>query len=684
MNRWPEREEVFVRQLGLGNRNDWRPRRGVYKNRTMSTPKPRSLSRASRQLLISFLHYPPNLRHLGSKSYRLWRTAGWRGFKLQIQDRLREQRARTAYRDWVATYDTLKASDRRSIVAHAEALRYKPLISVVMPVYNVDEVWLRRAIESVRRQLYTHWELCIADDNSTKPHVRTVLEEYAARDPRIKVTFRRENGHISRASNSALELAGGEFVALLDHDDELSEHALYLVAEELNAHPNADLIYSDEDLLDENGRRSGPYFKPDWSPDLLRSLNMISHLGVFRTSVLKEVGGFRTGYEGSQDHDLALRVIERIPAANIRHIPHVLYHWRAIPGSAALGTSEKVYALTAAGHAIASHLARTGVEAEVRAASRGYHRVIYALPSPPLLSLIVAAPAEESVRETVISLLEQTDYSPLELLIIAPESLDAECRRVFEFDAGMRGIRTWATAPDGRPLNRAAQINAAMRQARGELACLVGERVRVIASDWLREMASHARRGEIGVVGAKLYSMNDTITHAGLILGAGGIAGSAHHGFLRARAGEIARTEVIQNFSAVSAACLVTRCAVFAEVGGLDADNLPDLYWDIDYCLRLRERGYRVLWTPYAELYQMRDGAPGRERVEPVGSRDNTQRKNSSPASEAGTDGEYIRARWGDVLLNDPHYNPNLNLERADYSVAIPPRYSKIWERELA
>ncbi|HJX92560.1 MAG TPA: glycosyltransferase, partial [Pyrinomonadaceae bacterium] len=278
-----------------------------------------------------------------STAYSIWRESGYVG----IQEKIREKRAvnqqkRAAiekeepeYRNWVGMYDTLTEADRQAINERISQLSYKPLISVVMPVYNVDEVWLRLAIESVRNQLYPHWELCIADDKSRKRHVRRVLDEYGRKDPRIKVIFRKTRGHISVASNSALELATGEFIALLDHDDELPEHALYMIAEELNAHPKADLIYSDEDKLNYNGQRVVPHVKPDWSPDLFYSYNVISHLGVYRTSLVKQLGGFRQGYEGSQDYDLALRVVEQIPDNHIRHIPYILYHWREVPDSVA-------------------------------------------------------------------------------------------------------------------------------------------------------------------------------------------------------------------------------------------------------------------------------------------------------------------------------------------------------------
>ena len=263
------------------------------------------------------------------------------------------------YARWMEKYDKLTDDDRIAIKRQIDGLSYRPLLSIVMPTFNTPEKWLRLAIDSVRAQLYPNWELCIADDASSDPNVKYLLERYGAEDPRIKVRFREARGHISAASNSALEIAEGDFVALLDHDDELREHALYMVAMELNAHPDADLIYSDEDKIDEQGTRYAPYFKPDWNPVLFFAQNFVCHLAVFRTRMLREIGGFHLGYEGAQDWDLVMRVTEQTPASHIRHIPHVLYHWRAIAGSTAKGENEKKYALDAQRRTLQVHFKRS-------------------------------------------------------------------------------------------------------------------------------------------------------------------------------------------------------------------------------------------------------------------------------------------------------------------------------------
>ncbi|HLM59153.1 MAG TPA: hypothetical protein VK422_23815 [Pyrinomonadaceae bacterium] len=354
---------------------------------------------------------------------------------------------------------------------------------------------------------------------------------------------------------------------------------------------------------------------------------MISHLGVYRTSLLRDIGGFREGYEGSQDYDLALRVTERVPASHVRHVPHVLYHWRRIPGSVALGAGEKQYAHSAARRAIASHLERKGVEAEAADGPGVLHRVVYPVASPPpLVSVILVARAGDAAE----ALLARTRYEAVEVSLIEE------------------------AAP--------ALINAAAAGARGELLCVMAEPLRPADGGWLRELAGQALRREIGAVGAKILRPDDTISHAGLILGAGGVAAPAHEGFLGHSFGHNARTRVTQNFSAVSGACLVTRRAVFDEAGGLDAAGLPRLYWDVDFCLRVRRLGYRVLWTPYAELYE----TPGRART-------------AAPPEGQEEEAARIEGRWGEVLLNDPYYNPNLSLERAHFAVAVPPRFKKPW-----
>ena len=583
-----------------------------------------------------------NLRRKLKTARNVWQVGGWRAVKQHLRWKNHYRREVANYQKWVQKYDALTETDRQMIRKRIQKFAHKSLISVVMPVYNIEEKWLRLAIESVLKQLYQNWELCIADDNSTKPHVRRVLEEYAAQDTRIKIVFREVNGHISAASNSALDLATGEFVALLDHDDELSEHALYFVAEELNAHPETDMIYSDEDMIDECGRRYGPKFKPDWSRDLFYSLNLITHLSVYRTSVLRKIGGFRLGAEGSQDYDLALRVIEEIPENHIRHIPHILYYWRAIPGSVASGTDQKPYAHERAREAIRAHLARIGVKADVVEDFSMFHRVIYHLPEKkPAVSLILTA--DESAPETIESILQRTNYAPFEIIVASNQELNLPA------DARLRILKTAST-------NAAATNNLASQEAQGDVLVFLKSGLSIEKDDWLRELVSHAWRAEVGAVGAKILLPNGFIKHAGFIIGINRLVGNAHFLLLEADPGYFARAQVINNFSAVSAECLAIRRSLFWQISGFDETNLPNALFDVDLCLRLQENGYRIVWTPHAEL-----------RIIDL-------MKTSENGSVSANESSYFKRRWRKIIEKDPFYNPNLTRRFEDFSLQIPPR----------
>jgi glycosyltransferase involved in cell wall biosynthesis len=566
------------------------------------------------------------------------------------------------YLKWVRLYDTLTDETRAKMRHMAGDFALKPLISVVMPCYNPKPEWLKEAIESVRRQVYPHWELCIADDASTDPAIRPILEDYARRDVRIKVVFRKTNGHISAASNSALTLATGEYVALLDHDDLLAEQALFWVAEALNRHPDAGLIYSDEDKITEFGLRLDPYFKCDWNYDLFLSQNMITHLGVYKTELLQKIGGFREGFEGSQDYDLALRCIEQLDASQIIHIPRVLYHWRMHQASAAQNTQSKPYAYVAAERALNEHLARKGVSAraERHPESRGFYRVRYALPTPaPLVTLII--PTRNSlhlIRRCLSSILEKTDYPNYEILIINNGSDDPQTLAYFDI---IRSDPRFLILRDDRPFNYSALNNRAVQAAQGELVGLINNGIEVISPEWLSEMVSIALQSEVGAVGARLWHPDNTLQHGGVILAGSGIIGHSHKFLPKGYPGYFGRAILQQSFSAVTAACLVIRRSIFLEVGGFEEENLKVAFGDVDFCLRVREAGYRNVWTPYAEAYHRESATRGYE---------DTPEKQARLAAEA----RYMQDRWGSLLFNDPVYSPNLTITREGFSYASPPR----------
>jgi glycosyltransferase involved in cell wall biosynthesis len=575
------------------------------------------------------------------------------------------------YEKWCEQHETLEKADLEAIREHIGAFAKRPLISVVMPVYNTPAELLAKAMQSVLGQLYPHWELCVADDASTEPYVRAALESYAARDPRIRVSYRKANGHICDASNTALEMAKGEYVALFDHDDVLSQTALYEVAAEIDQHPGVQFIYSDEDKIDLEDRRFDPYFKPDWNPDLNLGQNYTSHLSVYRTDLVRSLGGFRKGFEGSQDWDLNLRATERIPASAIRHIPKLLYHWRAAPGSTALQLAEKSYPVDAARKALADHFQRVGESVEILPVPGDHWRIRYPVPSPaPLVSLIIPTRNSlELVRQAVQSILSKTDYPNFEVIIVDNESDDPGTLAYLDAiskggNPRLRVLRYSA------PFNFSAINNFAVKEALGQLVGLVNSDVEAIDRGWLTEMVSQAMRPGVGAVGAMLYYPNNTVQHAGVVLGLGGVAGHPYKEFPRGDQGQKNRLRLVQNYSAVTAACLVIRKDRYLEVGGLNEKELPIAFNDVDLCCKLIQAGYRNLWTPFAEFYHHESATRGVE---------DTPEKKARFQSEI----DYMMNTWGNLLMSDPAYSPNLTLVGEDFSPAYLSRTGKTWSDHL-
>ena len=639
---------------------------------------------AARVLLSHWWARPPRPRDISATLRSTWQVlfdSGPAGLLRAINDGVHDlaregaekpiniwlHLGRVEYRQrWIRRFDRLSRRDISEIEAATRRLTYQPLLSVLMPVYNSDERWLRAAIGSVQDQTYSNWELCIADDRSSDPRVAVVLREIAARDRRVKLIFRDVNGHISAASNSALSLASGDFIVLLDHDDVLARHALAVVVHELNRHPDADIIYSDEDRLDQHGRRYDPYFKPDWNPELFLGQNLISHLGVYRTALVRQVGGFREGLEGSQDYDMAFRVVEQSHPSRIRHIPMVLYHWRAIPGSAALGVEQKSYATDAARRAVHEHLVRTGVRAAIDSPPHApYHqRVRYPLPEPrPHVTIVIPTRDRlDHLSRCIASVLSRSTYGAFDIVIVDNGSVEPTTLDYFkqlQQDSHVSVMRI------DEPFNYSRLNNLAAARAAGSLLCFLNNDVEIISADWLEEMVSHAVQEGVGAVGAMLYYPDDTVQHAGVILGLGGIASHAHRGQPRGKPGNNARAALTQTFSAVTAACMVVRKSAFDAVGGFD-ETLAVAYNDIDLCLKLQARGLRNVWTPFAELYHFESVSRG----------DDTQGE-SRPRFLA--ESQAMRDRWKGLLTADPYYNPNLSLTRADFWLAYPPRRARRW-----
>lgn len=585
----------------------------------------------------------------------------WHVFFAQELGSANQSAVRGTYGHWVQQFDTFTEAQVAVLRQRAAGLFQPPLISLIMPVYNPAEKWLVRAIESVRRQIYSHWELCIADDASPQPHVRAVLERIAREDKRIRVVHRPRNGHISAASNSALELAAGEFTALIDHDDELPPHALLCLAEAVLDHPGAELVYSDEDKIDETGQRFDPHFKPDWNPDLLTSQNYLSHLTMIRTATLRAVGGFRTGFEGAQDWDLFLRVTERVPASSIHHVPRVLYHWRAIEGSTAMQLSEKDYSVKAARRALEEHFARRREPAELELTRGGHWHVRRPRPAPaPLVTLVIPTRNRRELLVTCVeSIVARTAYPNFEFLIADNDSDDPE---LFGFYERMQSSTRFRVLRCPGPFNYAAINNRAVREAAGEIVGLLNNDLETMDASWLDELVAQAVRPEIGCVGAKLYYPDQRIQHAGVITGLGGVAGHAFKGFTRDEPGTPQfRPHVVHNLSAVTAACLVVRREVYLRAGGMDESGLAVAFNDVDFCLKVQALGLRNLFTPFAELLHHESASRGAE---------DSPEKVQRFQREIDT----IKSRWGESLLRDPAYNPNLTLDAEDFGLAYPPR----------
>lgn len=579
----------------------------------------------------------------------------------------RHARDRLDYAAWITANDTLSEDDMAAIRRHIEAMAAPPLLSVVMPVYDPPLAFLEEAISSVVGQLYPHWQLCIADDATPNPEVARRLDEWAAADGRIKVVHRPENGHISAASNSALAVATGEFVVLMDHDDLLAPHALYMVAAELEAHPDADLIYSDEDKIDDCGRRYDPYFKSDWNPELILGQNMVNHLGAYRRSLLTKVGGFREGFEGSQDHDLVLRVSAATTPSRIRHLPFVLYHWRVFGGSMSFSNRSLERAQTAGLRAIDEHLAGRGEAARAELLPIGFYRVRRSLAEPlPRVALIVATRDRLPLLRTCVDgLLAATDYPALEVVIVDNDSV--EPATLAWLDAIQADARVGVLRYRG-PFNFSAIHNYAVAQCDAELIGLINNDIEVIDAGWLREMVALAALPGVGAVGARLLYPDRRVQHGGVVLGVGGVAGHAHKLFAETTPGHGWRLQLSQDLSAVTAACMVLRRERYLEVGGLDADRLAVAFNDVDLCLKLRAAGHRIIWTPFATLLHHESASRGSD-IAP------------EKAERFQREVAVMRERWGDVLAHDPFYNPNLSLTHEDFRLAATSRAVRPWRR---
>lgn len=537
-----------------------------------------------------------------------------------------------------------------------------PLISVVVPAYRTPEEFLRQMIESLEKQTYPNWELCIANGSPDDEEMHRVLEMYAKKDSRIRYKDLEENLGISENTNEAFAMAKGEFIGLLDHDDLLAPNALFEVAKAIEKEKKIDLIYTDEDKVTTDlSEHFQPHLKPDFNLDLLRANNYICHFCLVKRAIVEKTGGFRKEFDGAQDYDFIFRCAEL--AEKIHHIPEILYHWRTHKASTADNPASKMYAFEAGKRAIEAHLARTGVEGTVsHTADLGFYRVSYPVKGEPLVSVIIPNKDEKETLESCINALKKhTTYRNFEIIIIENNSTSKE---IFEYYRELSKEDNIHLLKWKKEFNYAAINNFGVGHAKGEYLLFLNNDVTPISENWLEEMLGVCQRPEVGAVGAKLIYPDNTIQHAGCVIGIGGIAGHLFVDMPSNRTGYLHKASLMQDMSAVTAACMMMKKAVFDKAGGF-TEELAVAFNDVDLCLKVRKDNYLVVYNPYALLYHMESKTRGAE---------DSEEKMRRFQKEI----EYMRCNWIDILKNgDPYYNKNLSLTKWNYSLKPLPGMGK-------
>ena len=595
----------------------------------------RLISKISPYTVLKGLRY---LKHYGPKEF-------W----IRLHERFEPEEV--PYGPWYANYIPDEAILNRQKKTH---FAYYPKISLAVPAFRTPIPFLKQLVASVQAQTYPCWELCIANGSPKEEELVAYLNQISAEDSRIHVRHLMNNEGIAGNTNAALELATGEFIGLLDHDDLLAPNALYEVARALNHDRRTDVLYTDEDKVTADlSEHFQPHLKPDFSLDLLRSNNYICHFFVVKKSIVEKVGGFRPAYDGAQDYDFIFRCVEQ--AERIVHIPEILYHWRTHKSSTADNPASKMYAFEAGRRAIEAHLKRAGVAGEViHTKDLGFYRVKYELQNRPLVSIIIPNKDEtETLRNCLESIRAKSSYKNYELLIVENNSTSGEIFHYYKELSRQPGVRLLRYK---HPFNYAAINNYAARKARGEYLLFLNNDIEVITPDWIEEMLSICQRPEVGAVGVKLLYPDRTIQHAGVVVGMGGIAGHMFVNMPADRTGYLHKASILQDMSAVTAACMMVRKSAFISVGGF-TEELAVAFNDVDFCLKLREQDYLIVYDPYAELYHLESKTRGAED-DPV--------KIRRFQSEI----EYMRSHWIQILKNgDPYYNKNLSLTKWNYSL---------------
>lgn len=607
------------------------------------------------------LHYLKKIKPYNiQKGFRYLKHYGPKEFWVRLCERMEPEEV--PYGPWFEKH-RLGESDLEK--QRNKKWKYGPVFSVVVPAYRTPALFLEQMIESVRNQTYANWELCIANASPEDEQMGRILQRYTAVDSRIRVKNLDENLGIAENTNEAFSMASGEFVGLLDHDDLLAPQALYRMAEALNRESTGDdlqknpgrtidVFYSDEDKVTTDlSEHFQPHFKPDFNLDLLRSNNYITHFFVVRRSLVQKVGGFRREFDGAQDYDFIFRCVEE--AQEICHIPEVLYHWRTHKASTADNPASKMYAFEAGKRAIEGNLARSGVDGIVsHTKDLGFYQVEYPVKGSPLVSVLIPnKDQKEFLKKCLDSIFEKTTYKNYEIVIIENNSVDPETFSYYQ-DLEKRPnvkIVTWKHG-----FNYSAINNFGEKEAKGDYLLFLNNDVEVINPRWMEEMLGNCQREEVGIVGAKLYYPDDTIQHAGTIIGIGGIAGHAFLNMPRSRTGYLHKASLQMDLSAVTAACMMMKKSVFEKLGGFE-EKLAVAFNDVDLCLRTVQAGYLVVYNPKAELYHYESKSRGSEDSE-------------EKIRRFQREIEFMRTRWIGVLKEgDPYYNKNLTLSKWNYSL---------------
>ena len=582
------------------------------------------------------------------KGFRYLKHYGIKEFWIRLHERFEPEEV--PYGPWYEAYvpdeETLNRQRKRKFLN-------APLISVVVPAYHTPPLFLRQMLDSLIAQTYGGWELCIANGSPDDKEMEAVLEEYEKRDSRIRHENLKENLGIAENTNAAFRMAKGEFIGLLDHDDLLAPNALYEIALALEKNPEADVVYTDEDKVTTDLKEYfQPHLKPDFNLDLLRSNNYICHFFTVRREIVEQVGGFRKEFDGAQDYDFIFRCTEE--ARKILHIPEILYHWRTHKESTADNPASKMYAFEAGKRAIEAHLKRTGTDGEVsHTPDLGFYRVKYPVKGEPLISIIIPNKDEkESLEACLKSIWEKTTYKNYEIIVVENNSTSDEIFRYYK-EISKKGVRLlrWK-----KEFNYSAINNFGAAHAKGEFLLFLNNDVTVITPDWLTELAGLCQRKEVGAAGVKLLYPDNTIQHAGCVIGIGGIAGHMFVDMPANRTGYLHKASLLQDMSAVTAACMIMKKQVFDQVGGF-TEELAVAFNDVDLCLKINKAGSLVVYDPYVQLYHMESKTRGAE-------------DSKEKVRRFQTEIEYMRCHWLDILKNgDPYYNKNLSLTKWNYSL---------------